>query len=56
MMGDSVFVRDYILNELKNRYQLSVQVVSPSQRRCALLFRNQILEGSQCNAALKDPF
>jgi hypothetical protein len=41
-----MFVRDFIINDLKHQFNLSVQIVTPITKRNANTFKLQILEGS----------
>ena len=52
--GDTLLIRDYILNELKPRHNLTIQTISPTVRRTATHFKMHIFDGSQSNAAFKD--
>ena len=52
--GDTLLIRDFILNELKHQFNLSVQIVSPTVKRTATTFKMQIFDGSQSNAAFKE--
>ena len=52
--GDTLLIRDYILNDLKPRYNLTIQTISPTVRRTATHFKMHIFDGSQSNAAFKD--
>lgn len=53
--GDTMLLRDFILNDLKIAFNLSVQVISPSVRRYGKVFKDSIFEGSQCNSAIGNP-
>ena len=52
--GDTMLIRDFIMNELKHQYNLSIQTVSPITKRTAAMFQKQIFDGSQSNAAFKE--
>ena len=54
--GDSMLVRDFIINYLKPKYKLTMQVISANTKRNSNTFRSQIFEGSQCNATYKMNF
>ena len=54
VIGDTLVVRDYILSDLKPRYNLSVQKVPATLKRSANMFKSQIFDGSQCNAKFKE--
>lgn len=47
-----MLLRDFVVNDLKSAFNLSVQIVSPSVRRCGKAFKDSIFEGSQCNSAI----
>jgi hypothetical protein len=44
--GDTMLLRDFVVNDLKLAFNLSVQIVSPSVRRCGKAFKDAIFEGS----------
>ena len=54
VVGDTLVVRDFIMNDLKPRFNLSVQDVSATVKRTASTFKQQIFDGSQCNASFKE--
>ena len=49
--GDTLLVRDFVLNELKQEFKLVVQTISGTRRRNANNFKLHIVEGSQCHVA-----
>ena len=51
-----MLVRDFIINTLKPKYKLTLQVISANTKRNSNTFRSQIFEGSQCNATYKMNF
>lgn len=52
--GDTMLIRDFIMNDLKHQFNLSIQIVSPTVKRTATTFKMQIFDGSQSNAAFKE--
>jgi len=50
-----MLLRDFVVNDLKLAFNLSVQIISPSVRRCGKAFKDSIFEGSQCNSAIVNP-
>ena len=54
VIGDSLIVRDFITNDLKPRFNLSIQNVPATMKRNAQTFKSQIFDGSQCNASFKE--
>ena len=54
VIGDTYMVRDFIYNELKPRYNLSIQNVPATVKRTSQTFKSQIFDGSQCNASFKE--
>lgn len=52
VFGDTMLLRDYIVNDLKGAFNLNLQIISPSVRRSAKTFKDTIFEGSQCNSAI----
>ena len=54
VVGDTLLIRDFIMNELKHQFNLSIQSVSPTIKRTATTFKMQIFDGSQSNAAFKE--
>jgi len=50
-----MLLRDFVVNDLKLAFNLSVQIISPSVRRCGKTFKDSIFEGSQCNSAIGNP-
>ena len=49
-----MIVRDYIMNEVKERFNLSIQNVPATVKRTAQTFKAQIFDGSQCNASFQE--
>ena len=54
VIGDTLVVRDYIVNDLKDRYNLSVQNVTATTKRNHQTFKSQLFDASQCNASFKE--
>jgi hypothetical protein len=54
VIGDTLIVRDYIVNDLKPKFNLSIQNVTATLKRTAQTFKSQIFDGSQCNASFKE--
>ena len=54
VIGDSLLVRDFILNDLKHKFNLSIQSVPAIMKRNTATFKSQIFDGSQCNARFKE--
>jgi hypothetical protein len=44
--GDTMLLRDFVVNDLKLAFNLSVQIISPSVRRYGKAFKDSIFEGS----------
>ena len=44
------------MNELQHQFNLQVQVVNATIKRNSRTFNQNIFDGSQCNAALSNPF
>ena len=44
--GDTMLLRDFVVNDLKVAFNLNVQIVSPSVRRSTKTFKETIFEGS----------
>ncbi len=47
IVGNTLLIREYVLNELKDDHNLVIQRVSMAQRRNAQYFKNSIFEGTQ---------
>ena len=54
VIGDTLIVRDFIKNDLKPRFNLSIQNVPATIKRTGQTFKSQIFDGSQCNASFKE--
>ena len=54
VVGDTLVVRDFIMNDLKQRFNLSIQIVEATMKRTAATFKSQIFDGSQCNASFRE--
>ena len=54
IFGETLMIRDYIMNDLKYQFNLSIQAISGSKRRDAKTFKLQLFDASQCNAAYKE--
>ena len=54
IFGDTYLIKDYVMNDLKYQFNLSIQAVSGSRRRNANMFKTQLFDASQCNAAYKE--
>ena len=54
VVGDTLLVRDYIVNDLKPRFSLSIQIVPATIKRNSQTFKAQIFDGSQCNASFRE--
>jgi len=51
VFGDTLLIRDFILNEVKTLFNMVVQLISGTRRRNATNFKLHIVEGSQSHAA-----
>ncbi len=56
IVGNTLLIRDYVLEELKLTHNLIIQRVSMTQRRNTALFKNSILEGTQSSISYGQNF